>query len=107
MKNPVSPVRKIETVRLCSEAVAFECARNIIADLMAIRVQQIADETSKATPDADFLARLRVEYFRLDKESTALQIHDQAGVARIHAEYGAIVRAWLLYSDLVPVPHAA
>jgi hypothetical protein len=76
------------------EAIAFECAREAITDLMAIQTGQIAQEGSKAAPDADRLASLRAERSRLAQERTALHLDDLGAVARIRSEYGAIVRAW-------------
>jgi hypothetical protein len=76
------------------EAVAFECAREVITDLMAIYTGRIAEEAGKAQPDADRLATLRAERSRLAQERTGLHVENQAEVARIRAEYGALVRAW-------------
>lgn len=76
------------------EAIAFECAREVITDMMAIQTGQIADEGNKAAPDADRLACLRAERSRLSQERAALHVDDLAAVARIRTEYGAIVRAW-------------
>jgi len=76
------------------EAIAFECAREAITDLMAIQTGQIAQEGSKAAPDAGRLASLRAERSRLAQERTALHLDDLDAVARIRSEYGAIVRAW-------------
>ena len=47
------------------EAIAFECAREVIADMMAIQTGQIADEGNKAAPDAGRLASLRPERSQL------------------------------------------
>ena len=76
------------------EAIAFECAREAITDMMAIQTGQIAEEGSKAAPDADRLASLRSERSRLAREHAALHVDDLAAIARIRTEYGAIVRAW-------------
>lgn len=76
------------------EAIAFECAREVITDMMAICTGQISDESSKATPDADRLAQLRVDRSKLFYERTALHVADQSDIARIRTNYGAIVRAW-------------
>ena len=76
------------------EAIAFECAREAITDLMAIQTGQIAEEARKAAPDTGRLASLRSERSRLARERAALHVDDLADVARIRAEYGAIVRAW-------------
>lgn len=76
------------------EAVAFECAREVITDLMAIQTGQIAEEARKPQPDAARLASLRAERSRLAQERAGLHVGDRAAVARIRAEYGAAVRAW-------------
>lgn len=76
------------------EAIAFECAREVITDMMAIQTGQMAEEGSKAAPDGDRLANLRAERSRLAQERAALHVDDLAAVARIRTEYGAIVRAW-------------
>lgn len=76
------------------EAVAFECAREVITDMMAIHTGQIADERAKPQPDPARLAQLRAERSRLAQERAGLHVGDRAEVARIRAEYGAFVRAW-------------
>lgn len=76
------------------EAVAFECAREVITDVMAIHTSQIAEERAKSQPDALRLAQLRTERSRLAQERAGLHVGDRAAVARIRAEYGAFVRAW-------------
>ncbi len=75
------------------EAIAFECAREVITDLMAIQTGQMAEEACKAAPDAYRLVELRAERSRLAQERAALHVDDLAAVARIRTEYGAIVRA--------------
>lgn len=77
-----------------TEAVAFECAREVITDLRAILTGQIAEETSKEHPDADRLAALRTERSQLFQERAGLRVKDQAAVARVRAEYGARIRSW-------------
>lgn len=75
------------------EAVAFECARETITYLMAIQTGQIAAEASKQEPDAVRLASLRAERSRLAEERAALRVYDHADIARVRADYGAIIRA--------------
>lgn len=77
-----------------SEAVAFECAREVITDMHAILTGQIADEASKAAPDTARLASLRAERSRLFQERAGLRVKDHEKVARVRAEYGAMVRSW-------------
>lgn len=76
------------------EAVAFECAREVITDMMAILTRQIADESAKPQPDAARLAQLRAVRSRTAQERAGLHVGDRADIARIRAEYGAFVRAW-------------
>lgn len=76
------------------EAIAFECAREVITDMMAIQTGQLVEEAAKAAPDADRLASLRAERSRLTQQRAALHVDDLADIARIRAEYGAFVRAW-------------
>lgn len=75
------------------EAIAYECAGECITDMMAIYSGQIDDENRKEKPDADRLATLRAERSKLAQERAALHVHDHADIARIRAEYGAIIRA--------------
>lgn len=76
------------------EAIAFECAREVITDLQAILTSQIAEESGKVHPDEDLIVDLRAERARLFRERTELRLKDHANVARIRKEYGARVRAW-------------
>lgn len=76
------------------QAIAFECAREVITDMMAICTGRIAEEAAKEAPDTDRLAALRADRSKLAQERGALHVADHADVARIRAEYGAIVRAW-------------
>lgn len=75
------------------EAIAFECARECITDMMAICTGQIADESRKGSPDTERLAALRAERSRLAQERASLHVYDHAAIARIRAEYGAAIRA--------------
>ena len=77
-----------------TEAVAYECAREVITDLMAIQTGQIAEESSKPDPDTARIEGLRAERSRLFLERADLRVNDSAEVARIRAEYGALVRSW-------------
>lgn len=76
-----------------SEAIAFECAREVITHLRAILTGQIAEEASKERPDAERVAALHAERSRLFRERAGLRVKDQATVARVRAEYGARVRS--------------
>jgi len=76
------------------EAIAFECAREVISDLMAIQTAQIAEESSKENPDVERVDSLRAERSRLFCERAGLHVKDHAMVAHVRAEYGARVRVW-------------
>ena len=60
---------------------------------MAIYSGQIADEANKTMANTDRLASLRAERSRLAQERLTLHVHDHADVARIRADYGAIILA--------------
>ena len=77
-----------------NEAVAFECAREVITDLRAILTARITEESNKEHPDTERLAELRAERSRLFRERADLRVKDHAEIARVRAEYGAQVRTW-------------
>lgn len=77
-----------------SEAIAFECAREVIGDLMAIQTGQIAEEAEQESLDAERIDSLRAERSRLFKERAGLHVHDHAEIARIRSEYGEKVHSW-------------
>lgn len=76
------------------EAIAFECARDVITDMQGILTSQIFEETDKEQPDNQRLASLRAESSRLFQERAALHLKDHEKIARIRAEYGKMVRSW-------------
>lgn len=75
------------------EAVAFECAREVITDMMAIQTRRIVAEARKPQPNAARLASLRAERSRLARERASLHVQDHVDIARIRSSYGEIVRA--------------
>ena len=75
------------------EAVAFECARECITDMMGICSTAIADEENQPVPDAIRLAVLEKNLADLARERAALTVADQDKIATIRREYGAQVRA--------------
>lgn len=81
------------------DAVAFECAREVITDLMAIKSREIAVEEARSAPDADRLASLESVLAKLASERNALRGIDRATVAKIRADYGAQVRAYRKCED--------
>jgi len=76
------------------EAVAFECAGELITHMMAIYSAQIHKETQKESPDPALIATWRQARSRLFQEKRNLHVNDQDKIAQVRAEYGAAIRAW-------------
>ena len=76
------------------QAIAFECAREVITDMMAIQTGLIASETEKASPDLGYLEDLRAKRSQFAQERSGLHVEDDAEIARVRQQYGAIVRNW-------------
>lgn len=72
------------------EGVQFECAREVITDLMGILSAQIATTTA---PDA--LAALRARRSALAQERARLKVADHDDIARIREGYGRIVHEYI------------
>lgn len=75
------------------QAVALECAHEVISDLIAIRMQEIYAEEAKISPNARQLAALRAQVAALWDERAELKVTDDAAVAAVRANYGQQVRA--------------
>lgn len=84
----------LEIVSAQEEAVAFECARECISDLMAIYTGRVAEEEASPNPDRRQIEVMRAERSRLAQERAELRLHDRAHVASIMDKYGPAVRAW-------------
>jgi len=76
------------------QGIAYECACELIGHLVAIKSEQIEQELGKVTPDQERIEALRLERSTLHQERTALNVTDDAEVARIRADYGAAIRAY-------------
>jgi vacuolar-type H+-ATPase subunit I/STV1 len=76
------------------QAIAYECAREVITDLSAICTVRIYDEMTKQTPDHALVASLEEKITRLFKERRELTVGNQDAIAKIRHEYGSEVRAW-------------
>lgn len=75
------------------QAIAFECAREAITELMALRSGEISHESSLSEPNEARLDDLRADRARLGRERAALHVGQDAQVARIRADYGILLRA--------------
>lgn len=76
------------------EAIAFECARECITDLMGIQSGLLCEEENKRSPNQTSIDKYKVDLSRLFKERAALTVTNQTEIARVRSEYGAMVRAW-------------
>ena len=76
------------------QGVAFECAREYIAELIAIQSKLLARERAKPAPDADTISRLQKEQARLADERSTLKVQDSIAIDCIRKEYGARLKAW-------------
>jgi len=76
------------------EAIAYECACEVIGDLRGILTGQIHEESGKEHPNAERLEHLYAERSRLFRERESLHVKDHDKIAHVRAEYGAKVRAW-------------
>lgn len=76
------------------EAVAFECAREAITELMSIYTTRITHELARTFVDSELLKSLREERTRLAGERLALRIDKHADIERIRRDYGAAIRAY-------------
>jgi hypothetical protein len=74
------------------QAIAYECARELITHMMASLSEAIVDQENSGAPNIDGLERLRTERSRLHHERARLLVTDVAEVARIRTVYGALVR---------------
>ena len=76
------------------EAIAYECAREAISDLMGIKFSRLYEERRKENPDMALVTKLDDEITRLSDERDGLRLNDHASIARVRSEYGALVRAY-------------
>jgi len=88
---PVSDRQEPEWTQ--DEAIAYECAREAINDLIGIKIGLVRKETDTENPDEELVAKLEEEITRLSRERTRLRLKDHANITRIRSEYGAIIRA--------------
>ncbi len=75
------------------EAIAFECARECISDMIAMRTELMYEEKAKPSPNVEYIATLERESTTLWRERAALSVSSHADIARIRTVYGAQIRA--------------
>jgi len=74
------------------EAIAFECARECINDMMAICSSEIADEEKQEHPNQEKIAMLEARRFELAMERRKLTLKDKKQIATVRKEYGTWIR---------------
>lgn len=74
------------------EAIAFECARECINDMIGICSSEIADEEEQEHPNQVKIAEIEARRFALAIERCNLTLKDQKQIARVRKEYGAWIR---------------
>lgn len=75
------------------EAIAYECARECITALIGVYTSELYGERARSAPDQAVIDRINQKIDRLFAERMDLKLTDHAEVARVTAEYGALVRA--------------
>lgn len=76
------------------EAVAFECARECIVDLMGICSAELADLEGATDVCATHAERTEQRLAALAAELRRLHVTDAANIERIRLDYGQEVRAY-------------
>ena len=82
------------------EAVAYECAQEVLTDLSAICTTRMYNEQLKASPDQSLIDALRTKQKMLRQRRENLTVGNQEEIAEIRRECGAEVRAWRAQSTL-------
>jgi hypothetical protein len=70
------------------EAIAYECARECITELMAIHTAELYH----GSPTPGRHEEIKAERRRLAAERSGLHVHDHAEIARIRRDYGERIR---------------
>lgn len=76
------------------QAIALECARECMTDLMGICSTGIAEEEAKPSPNLEKIASLEASLTQLAQERASLTITDHDRIAAIRIECGARIRAY-------------
>lgn len=94
MKSPSNPNSAASPAWSQEEAIAFECARECITDLMAFYTAEIHVEKTQLNPNEHRLSFLIAERARLASERRDLHLSDNETIARIRKEYGELIRSF-------------
>jgi hypothetical protein len=74
------------------EAIAFECAKEVIGHMIAIKSSQIWEEEQKDIPDQRLLEKLNESQFKLAQERKNLRLKDHEKIAQVRNDYGSIIK---------------
>ena len=74
------------------KSVAYECAREAINEVLAIRVAELAAEEAKIAPNLVRVLKLEREMRRLADERRQLMPEDAETIERIRTVYGTQIR---------------
>lgn len=83
------------------EAIAYECAREAISDMLTIQRARLADEKAKLSPDVEFIGKLEKRTMSLELKRYRLRLKDHAKIAKIRKNYGAIIRKEFAKSETI------
>ena len=75
------------------QSINFECAREVITDLISIYTAKIYIEKKKPEPDLKLIESYSTEQTRLRRERTALNLLDDSAVALVRSKYSPVVRS--------------
>jgi hypothetical protein len=96
----VKPARQKEALNpslslwIREQSTAFECAKEIINDMVAICTSVIDREKSEAKPDLLRLADLYIVRLKLLRERHGVQWGDQQVIAKVCRVYGAKIQLY-------------
>lgn len=74
------------------EAIAFECAREYLSDIMGLYSHKLSDEETRDLPSEDRITWLRAEIARLGELRSQLRVKDHSMVAQVRSAYGELWR---------------
>lgn len=74
------------------EAIAYECARDYLGEVLGIYSGELDAEEARAVPRQDRLNWLEAEITRLGHARRQLRVSDHEAITEIRAVYGALLR---------------
>ena len=90
--DAIHPRKNSEPLWTQDESIEFECAKEVISDLMGICSGKIAEEEAKPNPDLEKIKNLKAELSARFDERVHLYLKSNSEIKRLNIEYGKIVR---------------